>query len=446
MTTSRIHYDSVALLSVSSEKPREIAVRALQRHEESTDYIENILEDELRRASIAALDRRLVEELTFGVVRWKATLDWLIDHKASGRRQKPALRPLLRLGLYQIFWLTRIPDHAAVHETVELAKRLGFGPQSGFINAVIRAYVREKEETKRLVDNLRETKPAIGYSHPEWLVERWAKRWDKRELLPLLEWDNTPARVFARVNTLATDAAHLITQWRAEGVEYDFFQRDWTGENLIFELKSFPSLKTLPSFGQGKFYVQDPSTLLAVRELNPQPGERVLDLCAAPGGKTTFIAQEMDNRGQIVAEDASNDRLNLVRENCVRLGVKCVETVLPPIAETQPRPLFDRVLVDAPCSNTGVMRRRVDLRWRIRWQEIERLQKEQGKLLAVAAARVRQGGILVYSTCSLETEENEEVVRTFLKGSPGFQLESERELLPFRDGVDGAYIARLSRK
>ncbi|MBM3832053.1 MAG: 16S rRNA (cytosine(967)-C(5))-methyltransferase RsmB [Verrucomicrobia bacterium] len=446
MTTSRIHYDSVALLSVSSEKPREIAVRALQRHEESTDYIENILEDELRRASIAALDRRLVEELTFGVVRWKATLDWLIDHKASGRRQKPALRILLRLGLYQIFWLTRIPDHAAVHETVELAKRLGFGPQSGFINAVIRAYVREKEETKRLVDNLRETKPAIGYSHPEWLVERWAKRWDKRELLPLLEWDNTPARVFARVNTLATDAAHLITQWRAEGVEYDFFQRDWTGENLIFELKSFPSLKTLPSFGQGKFYVQDPSTLLAVRELNPQPGERVLDLCAAPGGKTTFIAQEMDNRGQIVAEDASNDRLNLVRENCVRLGVKCVETVLPPIAETQPRPLFDRVLVDAPCSNTGVMRRRVDLRWRIRWQEIERLQKEQGKLLAVAAARVRQGGILVYSTCSLETEENEEVVRTFLKGSPGFQLESERELLPFRDGVDGAYIARLSRK
>lgn len=446
MTTSRIHYDSVALLSVSSEKPREIAVRALQRHEESTDYIENILEDELRRASIAALDRRLVEELTFGVVRWKATLDWLIDHKASGRRQKPALRILLRLGLYQIFWLTRIPDHAAVHETVELAKRLGFGPQSGFINAVIRAYVREKEETKRLVDNLRETKPAIGYSHPEWLVERWAKRWDKRELLPLLEWDNTPARVFARVNTLATDAAHLITQWRAEGVEYDFFQRDWTGENLIFELKSFPSLKTLPSFGQGKFYVQDPSTLLAVRELNPQPGERVLDLCAAPGGKTTFIAQEMDNRGQIVAEDASNDRLNLVRENCVRLGVKCVETVLPPIAETQPRPLFDRVLVDAPCSNTGVMRRRVDLRWRIRWQEIERLQKEQGKLLAVAAARVRQGGILVYSTCSLETEENEEVVRTFLKGSAGFQLESERELLPFRDGVDGAYIARLSRK
>jgi len=200
----------------------------------------------------------------------------------------------------------------------------------------------------------------------------------------------------------------------------------------------------LPSFKDGWFYVQDPSTLLAVRELGAKPGESVLDLCAAPGGKTAFIAELMENRGRITAQDREPDRLELIRENCARLGVTCVEASIAPMGIiAKPSKRFDRVLVDAPCSNTGVMRRRVDLRWRIRPEEIERLSTAQLELLRQAAPRVKPGGILVYSTCSLEPEENGAVVKQFLAEHPDFTLEQERELTPFADGVDGAYVARL---
>jgi 16S rRNA (cytosine967-C5)-methyltransferase len=241
------------------------------------------------------------------------------------------------------------------------------------------------------------------------------------------------------------DAGDLLTCWRGENVEYDFVRRDWLEENLVFELKSHPPLNSLASFRDGSFYLQDPGTLLAVCRLGPQPGETILDFCAAPGGKTTFIAQLMNNQGRIVAQDVSEERLKWVQENCARLGVTCVETVLPSTLNLQPLTGFDRVLVDAPCSNTGVMRRRVDLRWRIQPEEIERLSAAQLNLLQQAVTQVKPGGILVYSTCSLEPEENQEVVKQFLGDHADFKLESERELLPFADGVDGAYVARMNR-
>ena len=235
------------------------------------------------------------------------------------------------------------------------------------------------------------------------------------------------------------DAGDLLTRWREENVEYDFLTRDWTGENLVFELKSHPPLSKLGSFRDGWFYVQDPSTLLAPVLLGAQPGETILDLCAAPGGKTTFMAQLMNNQGRIVASDLDPNRLKLVRDNCERLGVTCVESrgsrgsdaqtkigqSLLTSAATNER--FDRVLVDAPCSNTGVLRRRVDLRWRIQAAEIERLRATQLQLLAEAATKLKPGGVLVYSTCSLEPEENGEVVKSFLATHAHFSLEAERQ-------------------
>jgi 16S rRNA (cytosine967-C5)-methyltransferase len=415
----------------------------------------------------------------------------------------------LQLGLYQIFWLDRIPDHAAVHETVELAKQNGFGPQAGFVNAILRGYLREADETKKLLAELKISNPAIGWSHPEWLVARWQKRFGAEKTAQLLEWNNTPPKTFARVNTLKTDAGKLIEKWRDERLEYDFVRchfisravspltadgahgvtRPTDFENLVFELKSHPPLNSLASFRDGWFYIQDPSTLLAVHELAPQPGETILDLCAAPGGKTTFIAQQMNNTGKIVACDISEERLKLVQENCARLGVTCVETSLVPHPGPLPRgegelssagrrsghdsnfekpgiavpspggegqgeggskyiscsTLFDRILVDAPCSNTGVMRRRVDLRWRISPEEILRLQQTQLDLFKLAATKLKPGGVLVYSTCSLEPEENSEIVKEFLREHKNFQLESEGELLPFADSVDGAFVARLKK-
>ena len=375
------------------------------------------------------------------MVRWQTTLDRLIARKTTpGREPRPALINLLRLGLYQIFWLDRIPPHAAVHETVELAKRSGYVSQSGFINAILRGYLREFEEVKKILADMKLSQPALGWSHPEWLVERWRKNYGEEKTRALLEWNNTPPKTFARVNTLKTDAGKLVERWRAETVEYDFCTRDWTGENLAFELKSHPPLRTLGSFRDGWFYIQDPSTLLAPALLGAQPGETILDLCAAPGGKTTFLAQQMNNEGKIVAHDSFADRLKLIRENCTRLGVTCAE--ITATFNFQPA-TFDRVLVDAPCSNTGVMRRRVDLRWLIQPPEIERSRATQLMLLNQAATVLKPGGVLVYSTCSLEPEEDSEVVKEFLAANAGFKLETERQLLPFTDNVDGAYVARL---
>ena len=445
----------MALLNdVNDQNPRQIAARVLGQRRPDGLFIEDLLETALTNTRLSPVDRGLCQELVYGIVRWQATLDWLIALKTGGRDQKPALQNLLRLGLYQIFWLDRIPDHAAVHETVELAKDSGLDSQAGFINAVLRGYLREANETKNLLADLKIADPATGHSHPQWLVKKWQKRFGEERTRQLLEWNNIPPNTFARVNTLKTAAGKLLEWWRAENVAYDFVRRDWLGENLIFELKSHPPLHSLASFRAGWFYIQDPSTLLAVRELAPQPGETILDLCAAPGGKTTFIAQVMRNEGKIVACDISEDRLKLIRENCARLGVTCVETVAgisagvqalacPPGTLKREFQLFDRILVDAPCSNTGVMRRRVDLRWRISPQEIFRLQKTQLDLLKLAATKLKPGGVLVYSTCSLEPEENSEVVKEFLREHSEFKLESERELLPFVDNVDGAYVGKL---
>ncbi len=483
-----------SLKSVSGQNPREIAAQVLGQRRAGGEFTENLLDFALVRAGLSPVDRGLCQELVCGIVRWQAALDWLVARKTNGRKQKPALQNLLRLGLYQIFWLDRIPAHAAVNETVELARRSGFGAQAGFLNAVLRGCLREADATKKLLDELKTTQPALGWSHPEWLAARWQKRWGAEKTAQLLAWNNTPPKTFARVNTLKfrrdelhesqtsgiksgaritrpsefKDAGDLLARWREEDVEYDFVRRDWLEENLVFQLKSHPPLLELESFRQGWFYLQDPGTLLAPCKLGPRPGETILDFCAAPGGKTTFIAQLMNNHGRIVAQDISDERLKLVRENCARLGVTCVKTVLnllcsesggagvPPASFVQAGgtpalpgrgdgKLFDRILVDAPCSNTGVMRRRVDLRWRIQPKEIERLRAVQLDLLKQAAPRVKPGGILVYSTCSLEPEENQEVAKEFLSGHAEFKLEYERELLPFADQVDGAYVAKLIR-
>jgi len=431
-----------SLNAVNEQNPRQIAARILQQRNNGGKFVEDLLEIALANARLSPSDRGLCQEIVYGVVRWQATLDWLIALKTNGREQKAALQNLLRLGLYQIFWLDRIPDHAAVHETVELAKQNGFGPQAGFVNAVLRGYLREADETKKLLAGLKISNPAIGFSHPGWLVEKWQNRFGEECARQLLEWNDTPPKTFARVNTLKTDAGKLVEKWREENVDYDFVRREQLGENLVFELKSHPSLNSLASFRDGWFYIQDPSTLLAACKLGAQPGETILDLCAAPGGKTTFIAQLMNNEGKIIAGDISEDRLKLVQETCQRLGVTCVETTQNSKLKIQ-NLKFDRILVDAPCSNTGVMRRRVDLRWRISPEEISRLQQTQLDLLKHAATKLKSGGVLIYSTCSLEPEENSEAVKEFLREHENFKLESERELLPFADNVDGAYVARL---
>jgi 16S rRNA (cytosine967-C5)-methyltransferase len=412
--------------------------------EKAHSFTEDLLSEQLKSTRLALRDRALIHELVNGTVRWQATLDWLIDRRSHGRQPEGPLRVFLRLGLYQLFWLDRVPDHAAVNETVNLVRDAGLGLQAAYANALLRGYVRDRDETTQQLEELKTATPALGWSHPAWLIARWQTQSNPATLLRLLEWNNAPPPNFARVNTLKTDAGTLLKRWREENVEYDFGRWDWIPENLVFELKAHPPLPQLGSFRDGWFYVQDPSTLLAVTWLDPEPGHDVLDVCAAPGGKTTFIAERVENESRVRAEDVSPARIELIRANCARLGITCVETGVVPETSPPPSPesaRFDRILLDAPCSNTGVLRRRVDLRWRLRIEEIQRLAALQRDLLSRSLDRLDDHSRLVYSTCSLEPEENRQVVDAVLAAKPGFRLVRDRALHPARDRVDGAYVA-----
>ncbi|MBI5395270.1 MAG: 16S rRNA (cytosine(967)-C(5))-methyltransferase RsmB [Verrucomicrobia bacterium] len=413
----------------------------LRRWEQGRSAADDLLHDALAGTALDERDRALTTELFYGCLRQRAALDWLAAQKSRHGALKPAVAVLARLGLYQLFFLDRIPAHAAVNETVELAKKHLSPRETGFINALLRAAERERATLKAALDH--QPLP-VRLSHPAWLVERWTARYGEAGARTLLEWNNTPPKLFARLNTLRTTADALLSKWREAGIEAALTSGNLWQQPMI-ELKGACAPERLPGFSEGAFYVQDPSTLLAVELLDPQPGARVLDACAAPGGKATLIAAMMQNRGEIVAEDSSAERLKLVVANCARLSVTSVtvRSARPPDAKET---WFDRVLLDVPCSNTGVLRRRVDARWRLRPDDIARLAAEQLRLLQASARRVRRGGVLVYSTCSLEPEENRGVVEAFTKGNAEFALEKVVETFPPRDGVDGTFAARLSRR
>ena len=422
------------------QKPREIAARLLREWEREPIPAETLLTEALPQLS--GPDRGLCQELVLGVIRHRAWLDWLVDQKTDGRRQQPLAQILLRLGLYQIFQLDRVPDHAAVNETVNLARRHDLGNQAGFINAVLRNALREKPQWLERLAELRQRQPAVGHSHPQWLVHRWQHRWPD-DTDALLEWNNQPAPIYARRNTLRATAEELEAQWSQEKVSFTPCNLPWLSHGLMYRIEADGSPAALASFAEGRFYIQDPSTLASVQELDPRPGENILDLCAAPGGKTTAIAQRMQDDGAVLAIDIDESRLDRLRENAERLGITCIQPKALAQIDLKNSGPFDRILIDAPCSNTGVMRRRVDVRWRLNARELPALARAQLDLLKRAAPLLKRGGVLVYSTCSIEPEENEEVIAAFLHKHRDFRQENSRTLTPMKDGTDGAFISRL---
>lgn len=419
----------------SSNNSRAVALRLLSRWETGNDFADESLHSELRRSTLSPADRGLLVELFYGVIRWRALLDWVIAERCKEKAPQGELANLLRLGVYQILLLDRVPDHAAVNETVGLAT----GTKRSFTNAVLRRVAREKSQIQLAWKQLEQTDSATAFSHPKFLVERWQKKFGTDRANALLKWNNDPPAVYARVNELRTTPDELKAALLNEGVTV----RDCPAHPLSLEIESPVPFEKLVTFQSGHFYIQDPSTLLAVDMLDPQPGETVLDACAAPGGKTTYIAQKMRNQGNVIAADTSEIRLKLVEENCKRLGVSIVRTQHSALS-TQ-HLAFDRILIDAPCSNTGVLRRRADLRWRIQASEIVRLSKLQLSILTQSAPLLKSGGRLVYSTCSLEPEENEKTVEAFLGAHPEFRLIESRQLIPPNSQTDGVFVAILAR-
>jgi 16S rRNA (cytosine967-C5)-methyltransferase len=406
---------------------REAALELLDHWSRSRALADELIDKDLGPAGLLPADCALAMELFYGCLRQKFALEFLLASLAP-KAPRTLIANVLKLGLYQLAFL-RTPPHAAVNETVALAKRYASAAEARFVNAILR-----KAAAIDLTLALEKAAPWMRLSHPSWLWERWRKRWGQPDTVALCEWNNQPPFTYIRINTLK--ASTKPADVAAEPTENPLCWRV-TNASGLFQGKSFMN---------GEYYIQDPSTLIAVDALDPQPGESVLDMCAAPGGKTTYIAQKMKNRGRIIAADSSNARLGLVAENCRRLGVEIVATLacegtrLDRCLRDQQ---FDRVLLDAPCSNTGVMRRRVDLRWRIEEREIMRLAVLQEKLLHAAAGFTKPGGVLAYSTCSLEEEENERVIEWFRKSHPRFVPETTRSTFPPRDNVDGTFVARF---
>lgn len=387
---------------------------------------DDVLHEMMTRERHTMVDRAFFNEMFYGIIRNLSLLDWLIG-KLREERLDMRTRQVLRLGLYQIF-RTRVPDHAAVNETVPLA-----GRARALVNAVLRRAIRTRKD---LESALAETAPSIRLSHPEFLFMRWERSFGLDDAIRLCEWNNTPATIYVRANMLKVTGGEF--QKAAKTAEPTGFHP------LSLRMEQVPFLW----IANGLCYVQDPSTLIACDLLDPQPGERVLDACAAPGGKTSYLAQLMQDEGRIVACDASRVRLERLTENLGRLGVTnttIVEEDWTDPSGTWNAESFDAILLDAPCSNSGVLRRRADARWRLTPRDFSRMQKMQLSMLANLAPLLKPGGRIVYSTCSVEPEENEDVVRLVKEQVPLLKFVESRKTLPFLDRVDGAFAAKFVR-
>jgi 16S rRNA (cytosine967-C5)-methyltransferase len=414
---------------MAQRSARNTALAALRLWRKEKRFADSIILGLLVRTGLTRSDRAFAMDLFYGVLRNLTLLDFWIGCLRDSRIETN-VRDILRLGLYQLF-LLKTPEHAAVHETVAMAPQ----KQRPIINAVLRTATRQRTE---LLKNA-ETQPLfVRTSHPQFLLERWQQHFGTEYTEELCKWNNRPAPMYGRINRLKTDP--------------ETFLQLYTDSRLLPNNPDFVEFTTLPTaaLDSGHCYIQDPSTAIACQLLDPKPGERILDACAAPGGKTAYLAQLMQNRGVIIACDRDCERLETVKDNVSRLGATIVRAIrhdwtgshLPEeILSIAP---FDRVLVDAPCTNTGVMRRRIDVRWRLRPEDFSRMSNEQLIPLRAVLRLLNPGGILVYSTCSLEPEENEHVVRRLVAELPAVSLEAEKNSLPFRDSFDGAFAAKLS--
>jgi len=408
---------------------RRIALIALEQWQGQIGRADLIIGQLLDDAPISASDRGFALELFYGTLRSLSLLDFWIGCLRPAKVDAE-VRDILRLGLYQLLKLGT-PEHAAVNESVELA-RPKLRP---VINGVLRTAVRQREE---LQQRTRNQPLSIRESHPEFLVSRWQKRFGIEPTAALCRWDNQPAPIYARVNQLLVTPEQFLSRYpEAEQCE------QWPG------FVQFPTVP-IEALRRGHCYVQDPSTVVACDLLAPEPGEKVLDACASPGGKTSYLAQLMQNRGSVIACDRDEKRIEVLRENVARLQATIVQVVqhdwghdkLPP--EVEAAAPFDRILVDAPCTNTGVIRRRVDVRWRLQTDDFPRMQREQLEITRGVARLLKRGGILVYSTCSLEPEENDGVAERLATELLGGRLIGKRFNTPFANQCDGAFAAKLT--
>lgn len=436
---------------------RDAALSILLAIDKNQAYSNLLLSETIKRHKIEAKDRALLTEITYGTLQYKMTLDYYLDPFIRGSVDH-WVRWLLRLSLYQIHYLTRIPPHAAVNEAVEIAKRRGHQGIASMVNGILRSILRQgvasTDEIKDPIERL-----AIETSHPEWLVQRFVDNYGMEVATEMLQENNVPPVQTVRVNTTKVNVEEAITSLEAEGLTAK--KSDMMPECL--HVTNGQPART-KAFQEGLITIQDESSMIPANVLHPNPGMRVLDMCAAPGGKTTHLAEIMNNEGSILATDLHPHKLDLIDHNTDRLGINIVETA-PIDGRKAPDFLqpesFDAILVDAPCSGLGVMRRKPDIKYTKREEDLENLQKIQLALLDAATKVLKIEGKLVYSTCTVDKKENEGTVNAFLTAHPemeAIQLESlptklakkqangMLQVFPQDFGSDGFFVAAFRKK
>ena len=454
--------DSVLPDDESQGKARPVALRVLHAIDAQQAYTDVALRQMLRDSGMERRDRAFVTACVYGVVRWQGRIDWLLSKACSRPLESltPWIRNILRLGTYQCLWMGGVPDRAAVHSSVGLARRFGHAGVARLVNGVLRTVIRS--HAGYLLPDAA-TQPAahisLAHSHPRWLVERWLSRYGWARTLALCEENNRPRDVTLRVNTLRTTSQALALRLKQEGL------RAVRASGLLPDalvVQGTDRLDSLPSYVDGLFQVQDEGALLVAPLCRARSGQRVLDACAAPGGKTTHLAQLMSDTGRILACDRQAGRLRLLAANVRRLklnSIACVSsdaTAPPPWSGVD----FDRILVDAPCSGLGVLGRHPDIKWRRGPEDLLDTQAMQLELLERQRPFLAADGLLVYSVCSNEPEETVEVVRIFLERHPDLQLDpvavdlpsalqqpsasgETLDLTPDQHGTEGAFAARF---
>lgn len=439
---------------------RSLAVKILTRVERTDSYLEKLIDYEINNENLNDYDKSLLNEICHGVIRWMRRLDWFLNGFYRGQWEKcmPEIKNTLRVALYQILFLNKIPDYAAVNEATEFVKKISTQKHADVVNGLLRTIIRTKEELVYPTREIDEVKYlGIMQSHPNWMVKRWIQRFGFDDAEKLAESNNKRPILTVRMNTLKASKEEFLKKLTEKNIVYRFCKYN----EYFITLRLMSKIYLDELFKEGYYTVQDESAGLASVLLSPKEDDLILDMCAAPGGKSTHMAQILKNKGKIIAVDKYDAKIVTMKKNAERLGVTCIEFIQDDATDfhndivTSAR--FDKILLDAPCSGLGVLSKKPDIRWKREPEDIINLAKYQRKLLENASKYLKPNGVIVYSTCTIEPEENFELIKSFLANHPEYKIDNAAnfihselvnaegciETFPHKQSTDGSFAVRL---